>query len=46
MKFFSLDPACQQSIPILDGGVGCSEYVIYGTNVDLSESTADTTAKL
>ena len=43
---FSIDPAYQQSIPILDGGAGCSEYVIYGTTVDLGESTTDTTAKL
>ena len=40
-----LDPAYQQSIPNLDGGVGSSEYVIHGTNVDLSE-TNTSTAKL
>ena len=35
-----IDPAYQQTIPSLDGGVGSSEYVIHGTNVDLSETDA------
>ena len=31
------DPQFQQKIPNLDGGEGCSEYIIHGTNVDISE---------
>ena len=40
-----LDPACQQNIPDLDGGEGCSEYIIHGTNVDLSASIDNNTTE-
>ena len=44
--FNILDLACQQNVPNLDGGEGCSEYIIHGTNVDLSASCdGDTAAK-
>ena len=36
---YVVDPGCQQNVPELDGGEGCSEYIIHGTNVDLSTST-------
>ena len=39
----SLDQAYQQNIPHLDGGEGCSEYIIHGTNVDLSSPVDDST---
>ena len=34
------DPAYQESVPCLDGGEGCSEFILHGTNVDLSETSA------
>lgn len=37
----SLDPAYQQKIPDLDGGEGSSEYIIHGTNVDISDPPAE-----
>lgn len=40
-----IDPDCQQNIPDLDGGEGCSEYIIHGTNVDISEPTDGNTAE-
>ena len=42
-SFNILDPACQQNVPELDGGEGCLEYIIHGTNVDLSVSTDSNT---
>ena len=32
----TIDPACQQAIPNLDGGEGHSDVVMFETNVDLS----------
>ena len=29
-----LDPAYQERVPLLDGGEGSNELVLYGTNVD------------
>ena len=42
------EPECQLNVPLLDGGEGCSELIIHGTNVDLGESADSnfTTAKL
>ena len=37
---YYLDPAYQERHANLDGGEGCSELVIHGTNVDLSVPTA------
>ena len=34
----SPDPAYQQHVPNLDGGDGHSEHIIFGTNLDLTES--------
>ena len=34
------DSASQDRIPNLDGGEGCSEYIIHGTNIDIGESRA------
>ena len=33
------DPAYQQDVPNLDGGEGCSEHIIHGTNVDVTPPT-------
>ena len=41
-KFYLLiDPSYQQRIPDLDGGEGCSEYIIHGTNVNISDPPAE-----
>ena len=32
----TIDPACQQAIPNLDGGEGHSDVIMFETNVDLS----------
>ena len=42
--FVVTEPDYQLKVPDLDGGVGCSEYVIHGSNVDLN--TLSTSAKL
>ena len=34
---FVTDPEFQQHLPVLDGGEGASEHVLFGTNVDLEE---------
>ena len=39
--FVSLDPSYQKRIPDLDGGEGCSEYIIHGTNVDISDPSTE-----
>ena len=40
-----IDPDCQQNIPDLDGGEGCSEHIIHGTNVDISEPSDGNTSE-
>ena len=31
---YTLDPNFRRKVPILDGGEGASEHILYGTNVD------------
>ena len=35
------DPAFLQRVPNLDGGEGCSEHIIFGSNIDLSGPSKD-----
>lgn len=41
VDFIYLDPSHQQRIPDLDGGEGSSEFIIHGTNVDISDPPAE-----
>lgn len=43
--FIGPDPQFQQKLPNLDGGEGCSEYIVHGTNVDISEPQANVSAE-
>lgn len=33
----SIDPSYCGNVPILDGGEGASEHILYGTNIDWKE---------
>ena len=39
MTLSTADPAYQQDVPNLDGGEGCSEHIIHGTNIDITPPT-------